>query len=176
VSSFVLANADSVYPSLLDSMGIPLEYYITIDTDMNVSWPGGADWYILEVTKLWQNMMTGAIFYVGDPIIKMLADTQFLVEQSFLFQDSTTPIEDTYDFIGLSIVPVNGPQLIGGRYFPSFDSSGVLIGMSTMTMVVAVPDSAPMAKRRKGTAHAYLQKRSVQDLVARCLGANNSTQ
>jgi hypothetical protein len=46
----------------------------------------------------------------------------------------------------------------------------VLIGMSTMTVVVAIPDVAPMAKRREGTARAFLQKRSALDVVARCLG------
>ncbi|MBN1757532.1 MAG: hypothetical protein JW863_04405 [Chitinispirillaceae bacterium] len=172
VDSFVLANADSVYPADHDSMGIPTEYYITINTDLNVSWPGGADWYIVEVNKLWHDMLYGGIYYVGDPISMTLADTQFVVKKSFLFQDSTTPYEDTYNLIGLSVVPVNGPLPTGGRHFPSFDSSGVLIGMSTLTAALAIPDVAPMplAKRHAGAARAFLKKRSALDVAARCLG------
>jgi hypothetical protein len=171
VDSFVVANADSVYSAYHDSSGIPSEYYITVNTDMIVSWPGGADWYILEVIKLWQNMMTGGMYTVGDPINIMLADTQFIVERSYILQDSTTPYEDTYDVIGLSVVPVNGPLLTGGRYFPSFDSSGVLIAMSSSTVALAIPDVVPMAKRKRhaDTARAFLQKRPVLDMAARCL-------
>lgn len=156
VYPFVLSGPDTTYAPAEDSTRYEYVYhYRWDDTSLTLRWDDGADYYALYAERL-ASSVYGRPTPVGEPIEIFVTDTQYTFGRAFVFQDSSTPAEEAFNYLWIDLQPVNGPVPSAWDTLPSFGSRGLLLGLRYEPYsVYLVPENPEQSQAKQPRGMRY---------------------
>ncbi|MBD3422338.1 MAG: hypothetical protein GF398_19670 [Chitinivibrionales bacterium] len=138
-------------------------YRISQDRDLRVYWPGAdADWYLVQYSKYDVGFRGPEMTGSSDTLV---TDTQVVIAQDWLFQDTLDNTIAPHDFILVSVASVNGPSPDRWSHLPSFGEHGLFFaaranGIGEFLLTSPYFDPVPgLAKSGSEGPRSQLQRR-----------------
>ena len=174
IDSLVAMDTNGALYDSVDYFGVyandSLQRRIPLNRDLQVRWAGKADWYGIECGKYYYYY--GSYYYTGAIRDTFTTGNQTVIPHEYFYHD-TADDSTSYDFLYVSVIPVNGPPPARWDTLSDFQGKGSLLCMRgdrpTFLALSAYPKMKPEGGLGKRTAASAPQPPNAMDILGRIL-------